>query len=165
MNKSINKKNLYKWILGTIGFFIVLYFVALNTIQSEQISDKNFQASSAQYMEIGGQKIKLDLALTEAAQEQGLSGRASLDADQGMFFVFPAPGKYLFWMKDMNFPIDMIWLDQNLKVVYIKEDAEPASYPASFGPTVDAKYVLEVVNGFSKNNNVQTGDQAQLSAQ
>lgn len=112
---------------------------------------------------IAGQNIKIDIARTNAEKEQGLSGRVSLAEDSGMLFVFDKSGKYSFWMKDMNFPIDMIWLDQDLKVVYIQENATPESYPESFGPNENANYVLEVVAGFSEKNNLKVGDKAELS--
>jgi hypothetical protein len=62
----------------------------------------------------------------------------------------------------MNFPIDMIWIDENLKVVYIQKSAEPSSYPNSFTPNTNARYVLEVVSGFSENNNLKIGDTIQF---
>jgi hypothetical protein len=120
-------------------------------------------------VQIAGQNVKVDLALTEAEQAQGLSGRQSLAPNTGMLFVFAEPGKYLFWMKDMNFPIDMIWLapqgggaDSKAKVIYIKKNASPKLYPETYGPSVDAKYVLEVPAGFSDENNLQVGDGAEF---
>jgi uncharacterized membrane protein (UPF0127 family) len=117
------------------------------------------------YVEIGGQKIKVDLALTEVEQEQGLSGRKSLNENEGMLFVFPQSGKYLFWMKDMNFPIDIIWLTSDMKVDYIKNNASPELYPETYGPGIsdgNAKYVLEVSSGFANKNNLKVGDSIQF---
>jgi len=62
----------------------------------------------------------------------------------------------------MNFPIDMIWIGEDMKVIYIKKNAEPESYPETFGPDANAKYVLEILAGFSDQNNLQVGDSAQL---
>ena len=117
------------------------------------------------YVKIAGQSIKVDLALTSEEQRQGLSGRSGLQRDEGMLFVFDRPGKYPFWMKDMNFPIDIIWFapskggdSEDLKVVYIKKNALPESYPENFSPPENAKYVLEVLAGFSEKNNLKEGD-------
>ena len=124
--------------------------------------DASYNFENIKYVKIAGQEIKVDLALTDGEQAQGLSGRPSLAEDEGMLFVFANPGKYLFWMKDMNFPIDMIWLSSDLKVVYIEKNATPESYPETFGPGPndgEAKYVLEVVSGFSDKNNLQVGDE------
>ena len=112
-------------------------------------------------VEIGGQNVLVDLALTDAQKEQGLSGRTSLAPNTGMLFVFSTPNKYLFWMKDMNFAIDMIWITADMHVDYIAKDATPASYPATFGPGVndqDALYVLEVNSGFAEQNGLRVGD-------
>ncbi len=114
------------------------------------------------HMKIGGRVISVELAKTMAEQILGLSGRESLAPDTGMLFVFAAPGKYGFWMKDMKFPIDMIWLAPDLSVVYIKENATPSSYPETFSPGADAKYVLEVNSGFSAQAGIKIGDKAEL---
>ncbi len=58
----------------------------------------------------------------------------------------------------MQFSIDIIWISEDLKVVDIKEEATPESYPESFAPKEGAKYVLEVGAGFSKLNNLKIGD-------
>ena len=106
------------------------------------------------------QVIKVDVVSTPEARSLGLSGRASLNKDQGMLFVFDTPGNYSFWMKDMNFPIDIIWFDEMGKVVYIQKDAQPESYPEAFTPPKEktSKYVLEVFSGFSLKHNLQVGD-------
>ena len=99
--------------------------------------------------------------MTDAEQEQGLSGRLSLSPDTGMLFVFNEPSKPLFWMKDMNFPIDMIWITPDMKVDYIKKDALPDLYPETYGPSAsdgEAEYVLETTSDFSDNNNLKIGD-------
>ena len=77
-----------------------------------------------------------------------------------MLFVFDKPGQYPFWMKDMNFAIDIIWIGEDLRVVYIKKDARPELYPETYTPTENAKYVLEVPAGFSEKNNLKVGDSA-----
>jgi hypothetical protein len=60
----------------------------------------------------------------------------------------------------MNFPIDIIWISDDMRVVYIKKDARPELYPETYGPNTDAKYVLEVPSGFSDQNHLQIGDSA-----
>jgi uncharacterized membrane protein (UPF0127 family) len=118
------------------------------------------------YVELGGQKIKVDLALTNAEQEQGLSGRINLLPNTGMLFVFNVPSKPLFWMKDMNFPIDMIWLTPDMKVDYIEKNATPELYPTTYGPGVNdgaAEYVLETMAGFADSTHLQIGDSVQFT--
>ncbi len=115
---------------------------------------------NSKIIKIAGQNIKVDLVISDAEKEKGLSGRTGLAQNAGMLFVFEKPGPYVFWMKDMNFPIDIIWLSVDKKVIYVKKDARPESYPETFDPKVNAKYVLEVVSGFSERNNLKVGDKA-----
>ena len=109
---------------------------------------------------LAGQKIAVDVAIDDEDHTDGLSGREKLEEDRGMLFVFDESAKYPFWMKDMKFSLDIIWLDENREVVYIKEDARPESYPDVFEPMRPSRYVLEVPSGFSKKNNLKIGDQA-----
>lgn len=102
--------------------------------------------------------LKVEVADTPFLQEKGLSGRENLNENEGMLFVFNFLDKHGFWMKDMNFPIDIIWLDEEMKIVWIEKNVAPLSYPKIFSPKSDAKYVLEVVSGFSQKSNLQTGD-------
>ncbi len=171
----MNKKNLAAFLIVII-FFLGVFFLVKHFPKNSAIVIYSPAVSQApqniQYVEIGGQKIKVDLALTEAEQTQGLSGRQNLSPNTGMLFVFATPGKQLFWMPDMNFPIDMIWFTppeggdaSKVKVDYIEKDATPASYPAEFGPGVNdgmAQYVLEIASGFSDQNNLKVGDSVQF---
>ena len=148
----MNLKKIFYFILVIVFVFGLIFFA----------SKKTSPANNVQSVKIAGQIMKVDLALTPEIQAKGLSGRATLPEDQGMLFIFENPGRYPFWMKDMNFPIDMIWLDENLNVVYIKKNALPESYPECFGTDKNAKYVLEVISGFSEKNNLKEGDQAKF---
>ena len=137
--------------------FLVLFFGLIF------IYGKPHSPSDIKYVKIAGQSVKVDLALTPLEQEQGLSGRTELGPNEGMLFVFDTPGKYSFWMKDMLFPIDMIWLAPDSRVVYVKKDARPESYPESFTPDEEAKYVLEIESGFSDKNNLKVGDRVEFN--
>lgn len=113
-------------------------------------------------VEIGGQTVRVDIADTPQKREKGLGGRASLLPDEGMLFVFPADGKYAFWMKDMQFPIDILWLSASSTIVDIAESISPSVYPASFLPHALARYVLELPAGFSNEYGVHVGDSVQI---
>jgi uncharacterized membrane protein (UPF0127 family) len=65
-------------------------------------------------------------------------------------------------MKEMNFPLDMIWIDGEGNIVDITRDATPESYPTVFTPVVPAQYVLEVSGGFSTAHDIHIGDIAQI---
>jgi len=139
------------------NFFVVFIFIALTFfLISHNVLKYNL--ANIKEVEIAKTSIKVDLALTPEEQMQGLSGRSALREDEGMLFVFDNPGKYLFWMKNMNFSIDIIWIGEDLHIVYIKKDAKPELYLETYGPDKDAKYVLEVNAGFSEKNNLKEGD-------
>ncbi len=134
-------------IVGVIIILVISAFV---------VSNKNSEA----YLTLGNTKIKVELADTSAKQAQGLSGHESLDQDSGMLFIFDQPGHYGFWMKDMYFAIDMIWLDSDWRVVSISQNISPSTYPTAFYPATPAQYVLEVKANWATQNNVATGTKA-----
>ncbi len=138
-------------------FILILFFVLLLFNLSAPTGDLNIK-----YVNFSGARVKVDIASTPASLARGLSGRPSLRSDEGLLFIFDQPGRYSFWMKDMNFPIDIIWLTADLNVAYIKKDASPDSYPATFESPEDAQYVLEVVAGFAERNNIKAGDRVEF---
>jgi uncharacterized protein len=152
--------------LGVLIFICYHFWTAVtsdNTQGTANIQD-------IKYVKIAGQNIKVDLALDSVTQAQGLSGRSGLSENSGMLFIFDKSGKYYFWMKGMNFPIDMIWLapseggdTKNAKIIYIKKNATPEAYPETYGPDVNTKYVLEVASGFSDKNNLKEGDSIEFT--
>lgn len=146
----MNKKNLFT-LSAVIIFFVIVVFLVNQPA-------KNLTPENIKYVKIAGQNIKVDLALTKETQGTGLSGRKELAQNQGMLFVFDHPDKYYFWMMGMNFPIDIIWIGEDMKVVYIKKNAQPEDFLETYGPDVNTKYVLEVVAGFSDKNNLKEGD-------
>lgn len=73
---------------------------------------------------VNGQTITVEVADTTALRTQGLSGRASLEANTGMLFLFPEPNYYVFWMKDMRFPIDIIWI-RGTTIIGMDENISP----------------------------------------
>ena len=140
------------------------YFVGFITLIIFFLIGYHFwTARNIKYIKIAGGNIKVELALTPEDQAQGLSNRSELLENEGILFVFEHPGKYPFWMKDMNFAIDIIWIGNDMRVVYIKKYARPEEYPNTYVPNKDAKYVLEVVSGFSDKNNLQAGDRVEFT--
>ncbi|MBP9728246.1 MAG: DUF192 domain-containing protein [Candidatus Moranbacteria bacterium] len=76
---------------------------------------------------IGEQLYALDYALTQDEQSLGLGGREQLCATCAMAFPFTIPGKYAFWMKDMRFALDIVWISQDGRVVHIEHRIAPES--------------------------------------
>lgn len=107
---------------------------------------------------LGGEPLFLEVADTDVLRTQGLSLHRPLALNEGMLFIFPNDGRHGFWMKDMLFPIDILWLDSDYRIVDVKEHATPASYPEIFLPGAPARYVLEVSAEFFENHRLKQGD-------
>ena len=116
---------------------------------------------------IGSFTWPVELALTGEQQAQGLSGRAELAAGAGMLFVWNQESRRSFWMPDMNFPLDMVWLNGDCAVTHITHNAPPQAPGQSQADlpryTVDqVQYVLEINAGESALHGIKVGDQARF---
>lgn len=108
-------------------------------------------------LRIHGQTFNLQIASTGKAREQGLSGRRSLVRNAGMLFVFSQPGGKCFWMRGMNFPLDIIWLSGDKKVAHIQANVSPNTYPHQFCPSQPAQYVIELHAGAARAAGLRLG--------
>jgi uncharacterized membrane protein (UPF0127 family) len=115
-------------------------------------------------IKIKDQIIKAEVVDNEESRMKGLSGRESLAGDEGMLFVFEKPDIYPFWMKDMKFALDIIWI-KDKHIVNLTKNAEPpttAGKIMTYTPNAEAELVLEVNAGFCQENNVIIGDEIQI---
>ena len=113
---------------------------------------------------IGDATYAVDLAVTSEERQQGLSGREHLPQDAGMLFVFEEERVRHFWMKEMHFPLDIIWIDAQCSLLDVSAnvpmpppDAGNDDIPRVQSPA-PARYVLEVNAGEAERNGLQTGD-------
>lgn len=113
-------------------------------------------------IQIGKTDLRVELARTSAERSQGLSGRPVLPENEGMLFVFDEPGLYEFWMKEMKFPLDIVWIDEQKKVVDITSYVSQASFPERFTSRVPARYVLEANAGWAAEHGVKLGTAIEL---
>lgn len=106
-----------------------------------------------------GDCYDVELALTPGTRQRGLQHRPQMALDQGMLFVFPVSSVYGFWMKDTLIPLDIIWLDQNRRIIHIEERVPPCeSDPCPvYGPVQPALYVLEINAGQSAGKRLKAG--------
>ncbi len=150
---------------------IMIIFVFLSTaLIIGFIFSFSRHSSHGNYVILGGKTLSVEVVYTPAALEKGLSGHAPLSDTQGMLFVFAKPGRYGFWMKDMTFPLDIIWISDrkatasttDSKIVHIEKSLSPATYPHIFYSPDDAQYVLEVAAGQSDNLHLKIGDTVQI---
>jgi len=120
-----------------------------------------FQGRS--YIKINDTKYSIEFARTDEDKALGLGGRESLNSNAGMFFVFEITGFHVFWMKDMQFPLDIIWINEEFKIVDIERDVSPDDFPDRYVSQLPAKYVLEVNGGEVYNNGIQVGTTVKIS--
>ncbi len=146
-HKDLTYLSLLKLILAISIFFIVaIYFL----LHSKNPSDIYF----------GNQKINLEIVSNQTDRERGLSGRQSIAENQGMLFIFEGePKVHCFWMKDMNFPIDILWLSSEQVVLHVEKNVSPLSYPLSLCPNTPSSFVLEVQAGLSERYGIDVGSQ------
>lgn len=113
---------------------------------------------------IGDVRLLADIADTPEKRTKGLAVRDSMEEGEAMLFLFDAEGRHSFWMNNMKFPIDIIWLDSDKTVVHIEPSLEPcAPFDCpSYVPDRSALYVLETVAGFSEKHGVVEGTKAEF---
>lgn len=132
--------------------------IVMPSTESMPIASAPASRYKTKTIRMAGHAFIAEVADTNELRQQGLSGRLSLGDNQAMVFVFPSDGQNLFWMKDMHFAIDMIWLDAKKKIVYMAKDAAPESYPKTFGPVIPTRYVIEVQAGIADKLGLEIGD-------
>jgi uncharacterized protein len=117
----------------------------------------SFRGSGQPTLHVGDHVVKLEVADTPAEQQKGLSGRSGLAKNSGMLFVYEAAqNQRCFWMKDMRFAIDIVWVDADKKVVAVQPNLTPDTYPQRYCNTVPAQYVLEVPAGDAQRLGLRT---------
>ncbi|MBM4134744.1 MAG: DUF192 domain-containing protein [Nitrospira sp.] len=110
--------------------------------------------------------ILAELADTTEKRARGLMFRPSLPQDRGMLFIFPDPQQWTFWMKNTKIPLDIIWMDQQKRIVYIERNVPGCSRSddgcPQYQPIHDALYVLEVAAGMADALKLQRGVKLQF---
>lgn len=126
------------------------------------IKNKNINIKKAE-IKINSTIITAEVVKTLEAQIKGLSGREKLGENEGMLFIYSEKEIRTFWMKDMLFPIDIIWISDD-KIVDISENMPiPKNYNIKRAtPKEEINYVLEVNAGFVKSDNFKVGDSVQI---
>jgi len=113
----------------------------------------------------GGHMIRAESAVDTRDMMRGLMFRNSLAPDHGMLFVHPVSGHYSYWMYQTYIPLDMIWMDENHRIVEIVESAPPcktaASKCAHFGGNQTARFVLELNGGESRKFGIELGQRVE----
>lgn len=114
-----------------------------------EINDKE---SNLVDITIGDKKYKVEIADTPEKQEKGLMDRESLPENQGMLFIYDEPQDLSYWMKNTLISLDIIFIDDDMEVVSVKQGQPMSEEPITED---DVQYVLEV----NSNSGIEEGDQ------
>ena len=136
---------------------IIINSSGRNRIISSQTGSDLADSSSFVSIRTPSGVIRALIASTSAEQTKGLGQKDSLPADEGLLFIFPQQGSYGFWMKDMKFPIDIIWINEDRSVAGISDNISPLSYPATYFPPKPILYVLEINAASAGRYGIATG--------
>jgi uncharacterized membrane protein (UPF0127 family) len=114
-----------------------------------------------------GGKITAEVETDPADLARGMMYRDSLAPDRGMLFVHDKPGRYPYWMYHCKIPLDIIWMDQNKRIVEISANTPPcrsetSSECSTYGGHEEAAYVLELGGGVAAKHGLAKGQQIQF---
>jgi uncharacterized membrane protein (UPF0127 family) len=147
----------------TIAVLLVVFFIAKEfLITSDSTMNEYTFTKEGELVftdSAGVQKAKIDIEIADDdyQRELGLMNRKSMQENQGMLFIFPFERFQSFWMRNTFISLDMIFVDANKTIVTIHKNTQvlsDQSYPSS----KPAKYVVEVVAGFTDKYNIKIGD-------
>lgn len=158
--------------IGVIAAATLLYFnPAITSMlgqpddeQQELLMTQEVRSGSNGYRQVNvmvnGLVLVADIAATDEQRTKGLSVKDSLAENEAMLFVFDNEAEHTFWMKNMKFPIDIIWIDTDKAVVHIEHNLQPCSselFCPTYKPIDDSLYVLETVSGFAEKHDIVKG--------
>ena len=118
---------------------------------------------------VGKALFPVEIAVSPAQRQKGLSGRPSLPPATAMLFVFEEAGTYRFWMKGMGFPLDIVWIGPDCTVVDMSLNALPPTSDQGqdnlplYSPTVPSQFVLEINAGEAYSWGLSVGDRVELT--
>jgi uncharacterized membrane protein (UPF0127 family) len=134
-------------------FFIFFLFVScIFFIYFFSVKDRKYYSFN---MILDDVTMKVWVAQTNIEQKEGLSNFSFLNENEAMLFNFSKYRNHVFWMKNMKFPIDIVWLNKDKKIIFIKEEAQPSDYPKYYNPKISSKYVFEFHDGFVSKHNLR----------
>lgn len=103
--------------------------------------------------------VEVEIAKTSKERTRGLMFRDNLPEGKGMLFVFSSEGYKSIWMKNVRFPIDVIWIGKDDKIVHIESAVPPCKTEKcpTYPPSEKAFYILEVNANYTLENNIEVG--------
>jgi uncharacterized protein len=151
-------------IFGLLAVAVILCGVGVAIVMSRQkpVSDTTGgvqgQTYSTRVMKVNNQQYTLQVADTSTKQALGLGGRDNLAPKAGMLFTYAQPADDVcYWMKDMRFSLDIIWLDAHKQITMIEPSLSPATYPHSYCSSTPTQYVVELNAGIANSLGLHQG--------
>ena len=154
------KKIIFSWFSCFVFSLVLLIPLVYNEFGS--VLGQQKEQNQTALVSVGGVNLTVTLSTTPESQSKGLAIKNSIAQNEGMLFIFKSPQKYSFWMKDMKFPIDILWADSSGKIVHIEKNLQPCVFflPCpSYSPNDNSLYVLEVISNFTNKFDINIGDQ------
>lgn len=143
--KIIGKKEIILLILIII---LIPPVILWNSLISKKITEVCFKDNC----------FKAEIAESRIKSYLGLMFKENLPENRGMLFIFEEPNDYYFWMKNVRIPLDIIFMNEEKKVIYLYENAQPCGKNQC--PAINAgqpvKYVLEINAGQAKKMDINT---------
>lgn len=144
--------------IAVIAFFIYNNFIKNNESELEYYSfTKEGELSFTDSLGTLKAKIDIEIADNDYERQLGLMNRNKMEANQGMLFIFPQQESLSFWMRNTLIPLDMIFVNDQKKIVTIDKDTKTLS-DQSYSSSEPAKYVVEVSAGYTDKHNIKVGD-------
>jgi uncharacterized membrane protein (UPF0127 family) len=156
-------------VIGSFAILFALFSFANKLINNEStlLTPMSLGESTKQSITVGDTPVYVEIAADDASRIKGLSGQKSLKENEGMLFIFDSDTYAAFWMKDMKFAIDIIWIKDS-KIVHISkavqppEPGTPADKLKKYTSPVTYNRVLEVNAHFSDRNSIEIGDKVTI---
>lgn len=145
-------------VVASIAVFMLsgIFGVRTSVDRKSEAVSSDLSVPPRREVSIGGTSFQAEIADTDSLRKAGLGGRDGLCERCGMLFVFDRPDRYRFWMKDMRFDLDFVWIAHG-QVVDITENV-PHSETGTFAPAFPADQVLEVAAGEVSRYDIRVGD-------
>ena len=163
MFKVINKLNVILGVILLLMAVSLFLYAQNNSLRNNERIEENSTNNISEVC-LKSNCFNVEIADTSQEREMGLMNREHLAPTSGMLFVFEKEGIYNSWMKNTLIPLDMIWIDGNNKIIFIKENAQPCKTKQceSFGPDEKAKYMLEINGGLVGEMGLKVDDEVDI---
>jgi uncharacterized membrane protein (UPF0127 family) len=151
---------IWKTVLSVVVYFLFFIYTPIIYQSAKSVVENSFLHSRA--LIVGEIALTVKVADSPEERQKGLSNTKSLGPKRGLFFIFEEEDRHGIWMKDMNYPIDIIWFDRYGSIVYLEENVSPDTYPRVFKPDRPSLYILEVNAGLIEKTGLRRGDTIDL---